>query len=92
MFGGMGQAADRLSMTFVSAASMQADNRWMADTKRKLSIVKNVREVTKANMHLNDYQPEITVDPETYEVRADGELLVCEPASELPLAQRYYLF
>ena len=43
-------------------------------------------------MHLNDYQPEITVDPETYEVRADGELLVCQVAIELPLAQRYYLF
>jgi urease subunit alpha len=48
--------------------------------------------VTKADMRLNDYQPAMEVDPQTYEVRADGELLTCEPASVLPMAQRYFLF
>jgi urease subunit alpha len=64
----------------------------MSATNRQLIAVKNIRSVTKANMILNDYQPTIEVDPETYEVRADGERLVCEPATSLPLAQRYYLF
>ena len=64
----------------------------MAGTKRQLLPVRNIRSVKKTDMVLNDFQPTIEVDPETYEVRADGELLVCEPASLLPLAQRYYLF
>ena len=54
--------------------------------------VRNTRGIGKAAMKLNDALPHIEVDPETYEVRADGELLVCEPASELPLAQRYFLY
>ena len=57
-----------------------------------LSACKGVREVRKSNMKLNDACPHITVDPQTYEVHADGELLTCEPATELPLAQRYHLF
>ena len=64
----------------------------MVDTTRQLLPVKNIRSVKKSGMVLYDYQPAIEVDPETYEVRADGELLVCEPARSLPLAQRYYLF
>jgi len=76
----------------VSALSLAQDNQWMSATNRQLIAVKNIRSVTKANMILNDYQPTIEVDPETYEVRADGERLVCEPATSLPLAQRYYLF
>ncbi len=56
------------------------------------SPVKNTRSVGKRDMVHNDYQPNIEVDSETYEVRADGELLTCEPASALPLAQRYFLF
>jgi len=54
--------------------------------------VSQTRGIGKAQMKLNDALPDIRVDPETYEVRADGELLVCEPASELPLAQRYFLY
>jgi urease subunit alpha len=54
--------------------------------------VKNMRRLRKSDMKLNDYTPEISVDAETYEVRADGDLLVCEPASVLPMAQRYFLF
>ena len=80
------------SATFVSELSLQQANEWMVDTNRKLLPVKNIRSIKKSDMVLNDYQPTIEVDPETYEVRADGELLVCEPARSLPLAQRYFLF
>jgi urease subunit alpha len=59
---------------------------------RTLVPVKNVRKVGKKDMVHNSWQPKTTVDPETYEVRADGELLVCEPAKVLPMAQRYFLF
>jgi urease subunit alpha len=92
MFGSMGSCPDRLSATFVSELSLQRGNEWMSGTNRQLLPVKNIRSVKKSDMVLNDYQPTIDVDPETYEVRADGELLVCEPARSLPLAQRYYLF
>ena len=60
--------------------------------KSNIAYVKNTRNVKKENMLLNNYMPEIVVDPQTYEVRADGDLLVCEPATTLPLAQRYFLF
>ena len=92
MFGAMGSAASALSATFVSKMSLESDNRWMKATNRELLVVKDIRSVTKGDMQLNSLKPEIEVNPETYEVRADGELLVCEPASVLPLAQRYYLF
>jgi urease subunit alpha len=92
MFGSMGSCPDRLSATFVSELSLQRGNEWMSGTNRQLLPVKNIRSVKKSDMVLNDYQPTIDVDPETYEVWADGELLVCEPARSLPLAQRYYLF
>ena len=59
---------------------------------RTLEPAKNVRRVGKKDMIHNDWRPKISVDPETYEVRADGELLVCEPAKILPMAQRYFLF
>ena len=59
---------------------------------RRLVGVSGCRTVTKADMVLNDYQPVMEVDPQTYEVRADGELLTCEPATVLPMAQRYFLF
>ena len=92
MFGSMGLSASVLSATFVSQLSLDRENLWMKDTKRKLSAVRDIRSITKADMKLNSAQPVIEVHPETYEVRADGELLVCEPASSLPLAQRYFLF
>jgi len=92
MFGAMGSSADRLSATFVSGLSLQQENEWMSETRRQLIAVKNIRSVKKSDMVLNDYQPTIEVDPETYEVRADGELLTCEPAEELAMAQRYFLF
>ncbi|MDX1796953.1 MAG: urease subunit alpha, partial [Hydrogenovibrio sp.] len=62
------------------------------DLKKRIVPVKNTRNISKQDMVLNDLQPEISVDPETYEVRADGDLLTCEPVEVLPLAQRYFLF
>jgi len=59
---------------------------------RRVLPVTGTRGIGKAQMKLNDALPDISVDPETYEVRADGELLICEPAAELPLAQRYFLY
>jgi urease subunit alpha len=59
---------------------------------KPLVAVKNCRQVTKKDMVLNDATPDISVDPETYQVLADGELLICDPATELPMAQRYFLF
>jgi urease subunit alpha len=59
---------------------------------KPLVAVKNTRKIGKKDMKLNDAMPKIDVDPETYEVRADGRLLTCEPASVLPMAQRYFLF
>ena len=92
MFGSMGSSASALSATFVSQLSLDTDNPWMKNTNRNLSAVRDIRSVTKTDMKLNSAQPVIEVHPETYEVRADGELLICEPASSLPLAQRYFLF
>jgi urease subunit alpha len=60
--------------------------------QNRIGVVKDCRELSKTDMRLNDYQPQIEVDPQTYQVRADGELLSCEPAKELPMAQRYFLF
>ncbi len=78
------------AVTFVSKSSLK--NRNLGKLKRPLVAVKNTRKIGKKHMVHNDYQPEMSVDPETYEVRADGELLVCEPAKVLPMAQRYFLF
>jgi len=60
--------------------------------RKRLVAVSGTRKLRKRDLVLNDYLPHIEVDPQTYEVRADGELLTCEPASVLPLAQRYFLF
>ncbi|HBR97943.1 MAG TPA: urease subunit alpha [Gammaproteobacteria bacterium] len=92
MFGTLGGALPATRMTFLSQAAF---NNGVADTLQLQSLlgeVKNCRSVQKKDMVLNHYQPKIDVDPQTYEVRADGELLTCEPATELPLAQRYFLF
>jgi urease subunit alpha len=67
-------------------------SRKLEKLRRPLVAVKNTRRIGKKNMVHNNYMPEMSVDPETYEVRADGELLVCEPAKVLPMAQRYFLF
>jgi len=85
-----GAVAKRSSVTFVSKAAMRTPA--VAGLERRLVAVRNVRKVGKRHMVHNDYLPRMSVDPETYEVRADGELLVCEPAKVLPMAQRYFLF
>ncbi len=63
-----------------------------SDLSKTLIAVDHTRDIGKSDMVLNDAMPQIEVDPETYEVRADGQLLTCEPATELPMAQRYFLF
>ncbi|POP52178.1 urease subunit alpha [Zhongshania marina] len=92
MFGAFGKACVQTSVSFVSQAAINADIATGLGLERPLVAVKNCRSVTKADMVLNNYQPVMEVDPDTYEVRADGQLLICEPASELPLAQLYCLF
>ncbi|MBY0578045.1 MAG: urease subunit alpha [Burkholderiales bacterium] len=91
MFGSYGSAI-KTSLTFVSQAAMENEAVAALGLIKPLVAVKNTRKVTKADMLHNSAMPHIEVDPETYAVRADGELLVCEPASVLPMAQRYFLF
>jgi urease subunit alpha len=92
MFGSYGRAANTTSVTFVCQASLDADLSSRYGLNRRLAVSHNNRQVTKKDMRLNDWMPTITVDSQTYEVRADGELLTCQPATELPLAQLYNLF
>jgi urease subunit alpha len=92
MFGSFGKAASRTSVTFTCQAAIDDGIKERYQLDRNLVPCKNTRNITKSDMLLNDWMPTITVDPQTYEVRADGELLTCEPAVELPLAQLYSLF
>ena len=92
MFGALGKSCSNTSMLFLSGAAMHADIGAQLGLKSLLGTVKNCRNVTKDHMLLNNYKPQIEVDSQTYEVRADGQLLVCEPATEVPMAQRYFLF
>jgi urease subunit alpha len=93
MFGAYGGARTGSSLTFVSKAFVAADTAQRWGLRKPCVAVENVRGgISKQSMLHNDATPQITIDPETYEVRADGELLVCEPAKELPMAQRYFLF
>jgi urease subunit alpha len=90
MFGSYGMATNSLSLHFVSEAGLKSDN--LKGLHRPMAAVKGCRSLKKTNLKLNDALPDIEVNPETYEVRADGELLKCDPAEILPLAQRYFLF
>ncbi|MGJ3264492.1 MAG: urease subunit alpha [Salinarimonas sp.] len=93
MFAAFGKALAATSVTFVSKAAMERDVRGRLGLSKQTIAVENVRSgISKADMIHNSACPAITVDPETYAVTADGELLVCEPATSLPLAQRYFLF
>ncbi len=92
MFGAMGKARGATSMTFLSASAADGGVAERLQLQSLIGTVSGCRGVTTASMVLNDYQPDISVDAQTYQVRADGELLVCEPAAELPLAQKYFLF
>ena len=92
MFGSFGRAASPISIAFVSQASLDQGSLGDYGLNKRTEAVSGCRSVKKRDMQLNDATPEITVDPETYEVTADGQTLTCDPAHELPLAQRYFLF
>jgi urease subunit alpha len=93
MFGGYGKAIANSSVTFVSKAALDSGLRKKLGVDKQMIAVENTRGgIGKHSMVLNDATPHVEVDPETYEVRADGELLTCQPATVLPMAQRYFLF
>jgi urease subunit alpha len=93
MFAAFGKSASRSAVTFVSKAALEDGLRGRLGVDKPMLAVENTRGgLSKASMVHNSATPHIEVDPETYEVRADGELLTCEPADVLPLAQRYFLF
>jgi urease subunit alpha len=92
MFGSFGGAIGATCLTFVSQAAYDRNIATQLGLQKPTVAVSGTRQISKRDMKLNDYLPEMEVDPETYEVRADGELLICEPATVLPMAQRYFLF
>ena len=92
MFGAFGRTPSTTSLSFTSKAALEAELPRRLGLQKRFVAVENCRDIGKANMVHNASTPEIEVDPETYEVRADGELLTCEPATVLPMAQRYFLF
>ncbi|NJN89311.1 MAG: urease subunit alpha, partial [Leptolyngbyaceae cyanobacterium SL_5_14] len=92
MFGSFGGRFATTSFTFVSQAGLDNEIPKHLKLQKSALPVSGIRKLTKRDMKLNDALPQMEVDPETYEVRADGELLTCEPATVLPMAQRYFLF
>ena len=93
MFGAYGKAIANTSVTFVSKAALDSGLKDDLGVNKSMLAVDNTRGgIGKSAMIHNSATPDVTVDPETYEVRADGELLTCEPADVLPMAQRYFLF
>jgi urease subunit alpha len=92
MFGSFGGAIAQTSLTFVSKAALKKGVPEKLGLQKRAVAVSGIRNLSKRDMKLNDATPQMEVDPETYEVWADGELLTCEPATVLPMAQRYFLF
>ena len=92
MFGAFGRSVERSAVVFVSAAAQADGVRGKYGLAKETLAVQGTRGIGKSDMVHNSATPQIEVNPETYEVRANGELLTCEPARELPLAQRYFLF
>ncbi|BDT71363.1 urease subunit alpha 1 [Comamonadaceae bacterium OS-4] len=92
MFGSFGGALHRGSLTFVSQAGLNAGIKERFGLAKNVSAVKNIRGIRKQHMVHNSYLPTMEIDAQTYSVRADGQLLTCEPALKLPMAQRYFLF
>jgi urease subunit alpha len=92
MWGAYGRSRERGAVTYVSAVAHDSGIGSTLGLAKDTVAVRNTRGLSKADMRLNDALPRVEVNPETYEVRADGELLTCEPLAELPLAQRYFLF
>ena len=91
-FGATGRAVFETSLTFMSQAAVEASVANELGLQKRVGVVRGVRQISKADMKLNDATPQITVNPENYKVYADGELLDCKPATVLPMAQRYFLF
>jgi urease subunit alpha len=92
MFGAYPRGVHNTCITFLSQVAIENGVAEKLKLKKLISPCKNTRNITKADMKHNTYCPVMDVHPETYEVRADGELLTCEPADVLPMAQRYFLF
>ena len=92
MFSSFGRSLESSSVTFVSKDSLKQGSLESLKIEKNTIAVENTRNISKKDMVFNNYCPDISVDPETYEVTADGNVLTCEPAKELPLAQRYFLF
>ena len=92
MFSSFGRSLESSSVTFVSKDSLKLGSLESLKIAKNTIAVENTRNISKKDMVFNNYCPDISVDPETYEVTADGNILTCEPAKELPLAQRYFLF
>ena len=92
MFGSFGGATQETALTFVSKAAAEMHISKHLSLGKEICAVERCRHIGKADMVHNSATPKLGVDPETYEVRADGELLTCEPAQTLPMAQRYFLF
>ena len=92
MFGSFGTALRSTALLFMSKASVDRQIPLQLGLKKRIVAVTNCRSINKRDMRLNDATPNISVDPETYEVHVDGKLATCEPAKVLPLAQRYFLF
>ena len=93
MFGAFGRALTQSSFVFTSGAAISNGLQARLGTQKALYAVENTRSgISKKSMIHNDATPDIEVDPETYEVRADGELLTCAPAEVLPMAQRYFMY
>ena len=92
MFGAFGSAMDSTCLTFISKAAADLGVPAQLGLRRRTEAVKNTRTIGKKDMVHNSGTPAIEVDAQTYEVRADGVLLTCEPAKSLPMAQRYFLF
>ncbi len=92
MFGSFGRSLHKSSLTFISQAGFAAGVHQQFGLQKTISTVKNIRGIKKQHMIHNHYLPTMEIDPQTYAVRADGQLLTCEPAKSLPMAQRYFLF
>ncbi|MCK0471798.1 urease subunit alpha [Halalkalibacter sp. APA_J-10(15)] len=92
MFASFGKAKFKTAITFVSKAAADAGIKEKLGLQKQIKPINNVRNISKKSMMLNDETPEIEVDPQTYEVKVDGELISCEPVDEVPMAQRYFLF
>ena len=92
MFGSFGRVPYTTSLTFVSRAALDREVPRSLGLQKRVAAVKQCRGIGKRDLKLNDALPKMEVDPETYEVRADGQRLVCDPMAVLPMAQRYFLF